>query len=177
MTTSYKHPICRDRKLASKRGIIVTGVILATITGASFIFWVLPQENTSTFVVTDHKSHLDGVMKIHEVLEESIEIEFQNLVDGKITPEEYVEATETTSSQVTAQITEFVKSKPPEEWQESYINYMEALKKFNAYIIETKVVANMIEEGSGGQEGILQKIEVLKKEYSEMIELSNQSRP
>lgn len=177
MTISYKHLICRNHKLASKRGIIVTVIILAAITGASFIFWVLPQENTSTFVVTDHKNHLDGVMKIHEVLEASIEIEFQNLIDGKITPEEYVEATEITSSQVTAQITEFVKSKPPEEWQESYINYMEALKKFNSYIVETKVVANMIEEGTDGLEENLQKIEVLKKEYGKMIEMSDQARP
>ena len=177
MITSYKHLICRNHKLASKRGVIVTVVILAATTGASFIFWVLPQENTSTFVVTDHESHLDGVMKIHEVLEESIRIEFQNLVDGKITPDEYVEATEVTSSQVTVQITEFVKSKPPEEWQESYINYMEALKEFNSYIIETKIVANMIEEGSDGLEESLQKIEMLKKEYGEMIELSDQARP
>ena len=163
--------------MASKRGIIVTVIILAAITGVSFIFWILPQENTSTFIVTDHKSHLDGVKKIHEVLEESIDIEFQNLIDGKSTPDEYIAATEATSSQVTAQITEFVKSKPPEEWQESYINYMEALKKFNSYIIETRVVANMIGEGDDGQKEILQEIEALKKEYLEMVKLSDQARP
>lgn len=174
---SYKHPVCKNHKLASKKGITVTIIILAAITGASFIFWVLPQESPSTFVVTDHENYLDGVKKIHEVLEESIGIEFQSLVGQEITPGEYVAASEATSSQVTAQITEFVKSKPPEEWQESYISYMDALRKFNSYIVETKVAASMIEEGGDGLEQSLQRIEALKKEYLELVEMSDMARP
>lgn len=160
--------------MASKKGITLTIIILVIITGASFIFWILPQETSSTFVVTDHKSHLDGIKKIHEVLEGSINIEFQNLIDGKTTPDEYIAAADATSSQVTAQITEFVKSKPPAEWQNSYIHYMEGLKKFNTYIIETKVIANSLQDVS---EQSLQNIETLKREYQELIELSDQERP
>ena len=51
----------------------------------------------------------------------------------KFHPENYIKITEVTSSQVTAQISEFVTSKPPEEWQDSYISYMDAMKKFNSY--------------------------------------------
>lgn len=160
--------------MASKKGIIVTIIILAAITGASFIFWAIPQENTSTFVVTDYKSHLDGKIKIHEVIEETIDIEFQNMLDGKITPEEYIDTAEITSSQVTAQITEFVKSKPSEEWQESYIHYMEALKKFNMYVIETKVIANSMEADTSEQ---LEGADILKNEYLELKKLSERSRP
>ena len=125
--------------MASKKGIAVTTIILAAITGASFLLWVIPQENESTFIVTDYQGYLDGVENIHEVLQESIEIEYQNLRDGKISPEDYITVTEITSSQVTTQISEFITSKPSEPWQESYINYMDAMKKFNEYILETKV--------------------------------------
>ena len=162
--------------MASKKGVIATACILAAVTGASFIFWVLPEENTSTFVVTDHKRHLDGIKKIHEVLEKSINIEFQNMINGGISPDEYIASTEVTTSQVTAQITEFVKSKPPEEWQESYIHYMEALKKFNTYIIETKVAASTLKD-SGKIEQNLQDVETLKKEYRELVEHSDRARP
>ena len=152
--------------MASKKGIVITVVILAAITAASFLFWAIPQDNPSTLVVSDYKNYLDGVKKIHEVLQESIEMEFQNLLDEKTSPDDYIAITEVTSSQVTAQISEFVTTKPPEEWQDSYISYMEALKKFNTYIVETKVAANMLKEGQIDTE-IMQKIESLRLESQE----------
>ena len=162
--------------MASKKGIIITVIILVAITAASFLFWVIPQENPSTLVVSDYENYLDGVKKIHGVLQESIETEFQNLLDGKTSPDEYIAVTEVTSSQVTVQISEFVTSKPPEEWQDSYISYMEALKKFNSYIIETKVAANMLKEGPIDNETI-QKIESLRSESQELINKSDNLRP
>lgn len=162
--------------MASKKGIAVTVVILVAITAASFLFWVIPQENPPTLVVSDYENYLDGVKKIHEVLQESIETEFQNLLNEKISPDEYIAITEVTSTQVTAQISEFITSKPPEEWQDSYISYMEALKKFNEYIVETKVAANMLKEGQIDTE-IIQKIESLRLESQELINKSNELRP
>ena len=84
-----------------------------------------------------------------------------------------------TTSQVTAQISEFVTSKPPQEWQESYIGYMEALKKFNEYIIETKIAASLIEKESGEEEmdETLLKIEMLKEEVKELVKKSDELRP
>ena len=165
--------------MATKKGIVATIVILAAITGASFLFWAIPQENESTFVVTDYENYLDGVKNIHEILQESINVEFQNLIDGKITPDEYIAISEITSDQVTAKISEFVTSKPSEPWQESYISYMDALKKFNSQIVETKVYANLIKEGEdqGKMTEILQKIEELKKESKRMVENSDKLRP
>ena len=162
--------------MASKKGIAVTVIILVAITAASFLFWVIPQENPSTLVVSDYENYLDGVKKIHEVLQESIETEFQNLLNEKTSPDEYMAITEVTSTQVTTQISEFITSKPPEEWQDSYISYMEALKKFNEYIVETKVAANMLKEGQIDTE-IIQKIESLRSESQELINKSNELRP
>lgn len=162
--------------MASKKGIVITVVILASITAVSFLFWVIPQENPSTLIVSDYENYLDGVKKIHQVLQESIDTEFKDLLDGKTTPDDYNSVADITSSQVTGQISEFITSKPPEKWQESYISYMEALKKFNEYIIETKVAANMLKEGQNNAE-VIQKIESLKLESQELIKKSDNSRP
>jgi len=165
--------------VASKKGIVVTIIILTAITGVSFLFWVIPQDYETTFVVSDYEGYLDGVKNIHEVLEESMDIEYQNLRTGKITPQEYIAITEVTSSQVTTQISEFVTSKPSEQWQTSYISYMDAMKKFNLYIIETKVLANLMENGNTEEEmkETLEKIESLKNESTELVKISDQSRP
>jgi len=165
--------------MASKKGIAFTVIILAAITGASFLLWIVPQNYETTFVISDYEDYLNGVKNIHEVLQESIDIEYQNLRNGKITPENYIKITEVTSSQVTAQISEFVTSKPPEEWQASYISYMEAMRKFNSYIGETKVLANMIEKGSSEAEMVetLQRIESLKTESLEYVKISDESKP
>ena len=165
--------------MASKKGIVVTIIILAAITGASFLCWIVPENNEATFVISDYGNYLEGVKKIHEVLQESIDIEYQNLRNGKISPGDYTTITEVTSSQVTSQISEFVTSKPPEEWLGSYIGYMEAMKKFNSYIVETKVLANMIEKGSSEVEmaKTLEKIEALKPESLEYVKISDESKP
>ena len=165
--------------MASKKGVVVTAIILAAITGVSFLMWIIPQDVETTFVVSNYENYLDGVKNIHEVLEESIELEYENLQTGKISPQEYIAVTEVTSSQVTTQISEFVTSKPSKEWQASYINYMESMKSFNSYIIETKVLANMIENGSTDEEisDTLEKIDSLKIESKEFVKISDQSRP
>ena len=165
--------------MASKNGIAITVIILAAITGASFLIWQIPQDNETTFVISDYGDYLNGVKNIQEVLQESIDIEYQNLRNGKISPDGYIKITEGTSSQVTAQISEFVTSKPPEEWQDSYISYMDAMRKFNSFIGETKVLANMIEKGSTEEEMVktLQKIESLKMESLDYVKISDETRP
>ncbi|WP_067958851.1 hypothetical protein [Nitrosopumilus sp. Nsub] len=165
--------------MASKKGIAVTAIILVAITGASFLLWVIPQENETTFIVTDYQGYLNGVENIHEVLQESIDIEYQNLREGKISPEDYITVTEITSSQVTTQISEFITSKPSEQWQESYINYMDAMKKFNEYILETKVLANQIQNENPNEDisQTIEKIESIKAESMEYVKKSNELRP
>ncbi len=165
--------------MASKKGITITAIILAAITGASFLSWVIPEDVETTFVVSDYENYLDGVKNIHEVLEESIEIEYNRLQTGEISPQDYTAVTEVTSDQVTAQISEFITSKPSEEWQTSYIKYMEALKSFNSYITETKVLASMIENGNTEEEmsETLAKIGRLKSESTEFVKASDESRP
>ena len=163
--------------MASKKGIMITVIILSAITGASFLLWVIPQENDTTFIVSDYEGYLDGVKNIHEVLQESIDIEYDNVINGRISLEDYIVITEVTSSQVTTQISEFVTSKPSEQWQESYINYMNGMKKFNEYILETKVLANELKNGVTDVSQTLDRIESIKAESMEYIKKSNELRP
>ena len=165
--------------MASKKGIAITIIILGAITGASFLVWTVPQQNETTFIVTDYENYLDGAKSIHEVLQKSMEIEYQKLLDGEITPDQYITSADVTSSQVTSQISEFVTSKPPEEWQNSYISFMDGMKKFNSYIGETKVLANLIQNESSQEEitEAMEKIESLKSESMELAKISDDSRP
>jgi len=165
--------------MASKKGIVMTAIILAAITGASFLLWLIPQEDETTFVISDYENYLDGVKNIHEVLQKSMEIEYQDLRKGEISPQDYIVIAEVTSSQITSQISEFITSKPPEAWQDSYISYMNAMKKFNSYIGETKVLANLIEKGSTDAEinGVIERIESMKKESLEYAKNSEEQRP
>lgn len=164
--------------MSSKKGIAVTVIILVAITASSFLFWIIPQENQMSIVISDHENYLDGTKEIHLILDETISKEFQNLKDGNISSEEYIQIADVTSSQVSTKISEFVTSKPPEEWQESYIAYMDALKNFNSYIIETKVYANLVKEDKADQlEETFAKIQSLKSESKRLVEISDNSRP
>jgi len=128
--------------------------------------------------VSDYENYLDGVKEIHSILDQSISTEFQNLKDEKISPDEYLQVADVTSTQISSQISEFVTSKPPNEWQDSYISYMDSLRNFNSYVTETKVYANLVKEGKTDQlEETLAKIQSYKSESETLIELSDNSRP
>ena len=164
--------------MASRKGIVITIIILAAITAGSFLFWMIPQENQMTIVVSDHENYLDGAKEIHSVMDQTISEEFENLIDGSILPDEYIRTSDVISSQVTMQISEFVTTKPPTEWQESYINYMESLQNFNSYVTETKVYANFLKEGKIDKlDETLAKIQSLKSESERLAKASDESRP
>jgi hypothetical protein len=165
--------------LATKKGIIVTVIILAAITGASFLLWLIPQNNETKFVITDYGAHLDNVKDIHSTIQTGIDEEFQNLLNKEITPKEYIEIAEISSSQITSQIMTLVESKAPSEWYESYLNYIESLQKFNLQIRETIVVATMISEGKDSSEikEILEKIDLLKTDSKTLAVASDDARP
>jgi len=165
--------------MASKKGISLTIGVLAAITMASFVFWFLPQNSEITFVVSDFESHLDGVKNVQEVISEAVDTEFQNLLDGNISPKEYIEQAEISSVQINSQIIQLVESKATEEWHESYISYIEALKQYNTYVRETIVAATMIEKGVEAPEieEFITKINQFKENSESHIFKSDNSRP
>jgi len=165
--------------LASKKGVWLTIVILVAITTASFFVWLTPQSYDATFVVSDFKSHLDEIKEIHRALADGIEKEFQKMLNGDITPDQYIEVAEISSSQINSQIIQLVESKASQEWQESYLNYLEALRATNSNMRETIVVANMIKENADKQnvDEVLKKIDQLKEESKSFVSASDSARP
>ncbi len=165
--------------MASKKGIAITVGILAVITISSFLIWMMPQNNEAVFVVSNFQDHIDVVKEIHNVIVDGIEIEFQNLLIGDVTPEQYIEIADVSSTQIKSQIIKLVKSDAPEEWHDSYLNYIEALRKTNSQILETIIVANLIEKGfdQNSIEPSLVKISVLKQESKSFVKTSDELTP
>jgi hypothetical protein len=165
--------------LATKKGIAVTIVILTAITAASFLVWLIPQNIENKIIISDFEDHLDNIKEIHFTLQTEVDQEFQNMLNEKITPKEYIEIAEISSSQVNSQIIQLVESKAPEEWHESYLNYIESLKKFNSQIRETVVVATIMSEDNESNEiqDILEKIDSLRKDSESLSITSDNTRP
>jgi hypothetical protein len=139
---------------------------------------MIPQEDLASLTISDHENYLDGVKEIHSILDQTISKEFQNLKDKNTSPDEYIQISDITLTQITSQISEFVTSKPPNEWQDSYISYMDSLRNFNSYVIETKVYANLIKDGNTEKlEEIEAKIQFFKSESEKLVELSDSFRP
>ena len=165
--------------MASKKGIALTVGILIAIAGASFIFWAVPQQTSMTFVVTDFENHLDGIKAKHNIISSGLEEPFSQMMNGEISPQEYNNIAIISTSQINSIIIEMVDSGAPDDWQESYINYLESLRSFNTYIRETIVVANMIENDSdmNSIDNTLNEIERLKLDSESFAHASDKSRP
>lgn len=166
--------------MATKKGVVITVMILASITAASFLVWLIPQNIETEIIISDFGIHLDNVKEIHSTLNDGINEEFQNMLDKKITPQEYINLAEISSSQVNSQIIQLVESKAPEEWHESYLNYMESLKIFNSQIRESIIVATLIDEDKQTTNeftDIIKKIDSLKKDTESFAQASDETRP
>ena len=165
--------------MKSKKGVIITVVVLIAITIASFSVWQIPESSKMTIVVTDFESHLDGIDARHDIIRNAVDESLLEMIDGNITPEELISIAEISSSQINSQIIELVESEAPEEWQSSYLNYLESLRSSNSYIREVMALANLQTSDPTNDEfiNILQKIEKLQSESKEYAKFSYQYRP
>ena len=167
--------------MGSKKGVAITVAILVAITIASFSVWMVNNSTNTemTIVVTDFQNHQEGISERHKIISNAVETSFLELIDEKISTDEYVRIAEVSSSQNNALLMELAYSDAPEEWQESYINRIASLKSFEAYIIETMVMANLIKNNGESEQRteILNNIEKLKEESIQYGKMANSSKP
>ena len=167
--------------MGSKRGIIITVGILIAITIASFMVWIDNPTNTEmTIVVTNFENHQEGISERHKIISNAVEESFSELMNEKISADEYIKIAEVSSSQNNALLMELVYSDAPEEWQESYINRITSLKSFEVYIIETMVMAEFLwSDGEDFQQKdeLLDKIEKLKEESIQYAQMADSAKP
>ena len=90
--------------MASKKGIIITAIILAAITGASFMIWQIPTELSMTVVVSDFESHIVGIDERFKIISNALDESFTEMINGEITPDEYISIAEISSTQINSQI-------------------------------------------------------------------------
>ena len=165
--------------MKSKKGIAITAVILVAITIASFSVWLISDSPKMVIVVTDFESHLDGIDARHQIITNAIDTSLLKMIDGNLSPEKLISEAEISSSQINSQIIELVESDAPDEWQKSYLNYLESLRSSNSYIREIIIVANSQIEDLDNDEidAMLKKIKNLQDESIKYAEFSLQSRP
>ena len=165
--------------MASKKGIGVTIAFLVGIVAASFLVYLIPEDTEMKIVVSDFEKYLD-ITKEKSTLESvGIDESFEKLMEKKMSPNEYIGIAKVSSSQINSLIIELTDSGATQEWVESYVNYISALKKLNEKITETIVVANLMndDDNSNSINEIISKIHQLETESLDLIKKSDNTRP
>jgi len=165
--------------MASKKGIGVTIAFLVGVVAASFLVYLIPEDTTMKIVVSDFEKYLD-ITKEKAMLESvSIDESFEKLMEKKMSPNEYIGIAKVSSSQIDSLIIEMIDSGATQEWVESYVNYIDALKKLNGKITETIVVANLMNDdnNSNSINEIIAKMHQLETESLDLIKKSDNTRP
>jgi len=165
--------------MASKKGIAVTIAILVGVVAASFLVYLIPEDTTMKITVSDFGEHLD-ITKERALMESSsIDESFKKLMENDMNQDEYIRIAEVSSSQILTLIIELKDSGATQEWTESYVNYIGALKKLNEMITETIVVANLMDsdDNSNSINEIIDKIHQLKTESLDLTKKSDAARP
>ena len=165
--------------MASKKGIVVTIAILVSVVIASFMVYVIPEDTTMKIIVSDFEKHLDITKEKASMEVTSIDSSFKKLMENELSPDQYIMIAETSSSQINSLVIELTNSGATEEWVESYVNYIGALKKLNEKITETIVVANLMnsDNNSNSINEIIAKIHQLETESLDLIKKSDNTRP
>ena len=165
--------------MASRKGIGVTIAILVGFVAASFLVYLIPEDTTMKITVSDFGEHLD-ITKERALMESSsIDESFKKLMESDMNRDEYIRIAEVSSSQILTLIIELKDSGATQEWTESYVNYIGALKKLNEMITETIVVANLMDsdDNSNSINEIIDKIHQLKTESLDLTKKSDAARP
>ena len=165
--------------MASRKGIVVTIAILVGVVAASFLVYLIPEDTTMKITVSDFEKHLDITKEKTSMEATSIDESFKKLMEQELSPDEYIMIADVSSRQIRSLVIELTNSGATEEWVESYVNYIGALKKLNEKIIETIVVANLMDDGANSDyiNEIIAKIHQLEIEIADLITKSDTTRP
>lgn len=165
-------------KLKSKKGFIITAGVLAAITVASFAVWFIPQNNQSGIVMSNPKDELDALIDQQKAIAESDAIEFDKMLAGQITPENYIAIAEISSSQIRSMIITVTEPDVPGEWQESYSYLGDSLRAYNTYLREATILADKLKaDPSADVTEDRTNLEQYLSQAQESLDVSAKSRP
>lgn len=165
-------------ELKSKKGFIITAGVLAAITVASFAVWFIPQNNQSSIVISNPSDELDALIDQQKAISESDKIEFDKMLSGQITPENYIAIAEISSGQIRSMIISITEPDVPEQWMQSYSALADSLRAYNTYLRETTVIAEKLKSDPASD--ITEdkaKLEQYLTQAQDSLAASNDSRP
>jgi len=165
--------------MGSRKGIGVTIAILVGVVAASFLVYLIPEDTTMKITVSDFGEHLDITKERASMEITSVDESFEKLMKSKMSSDEYIRIAEISSLQVNSLIIELTNSGATQEWTESYVNYIGALKKLSEMITETIVVASLMDsdDDSDSVNKIIAKIHQLETESLDLTKKSDAARP
>jgi len=165
--------------MASRKGIAVTIAILVGVVAASFLVYLIPEDTTMKITVSDFGKHLDITKERATMESSSVDESFKKLMKNDMSQDEYIRIAEISSLQVNSLIIELTNSGATQEWTESYVNYIGALKKLSEMITETIVVASLMDsdDNSDSINKIIAKIHQLETESLDLTKKSDAARP
>jgi len=165
--------------MGSRKGIAITIAILVGVVAASFLVYLIPEDTTMKITVSDFGKHLDITKERVTMESSSIDESFKKLMKNDMSQDEYIRIAEVSSSQINSLIIELTNSGATQEWTESYVNYIGALKKLSEMITETIVVASLMDndDNSDSINEIIAKIHQLEAESLELTKKSDAARP
>ena len=165
--------------MGSRKGIGVTIAILVGVVAASFLVYLIPEDTTMKITVSDFGEHLDITKERASMEITSVDESFEKLMKSKMSSDEYIRIAEISSLQVNSLIIELTNSGATQEWTESYVNYIGALKKLSEMITETIVVASLMDSDDDldSVNKIIAKIHQLETESLDLTKKSDAARP
>jgi hypothetical protein len=165
--------------MGSRKGIAVTIAILVGVVAASFLVYLIPEDTTMKITVSDFGEHLDITKERASMEITSVDESFEKLMKSKMSSDEYIRIAEISSLQINSLIIELTNSGATQEWTESYVNYIGALKKLSEMITETIVVASLMDsdDNSDSVNKIIAKIHQLETESLDLTKKSDAARP
>ena len=165
--------------MGSRKGIAVTIAILVGVVAASFLVYLIPEDTTMKITVSDFGEHLDITKERASMEITSVDESFEKLMKSKMSSDEYIRIAEISSLQINSLIIELTNSGETQEWTESYVNYIGALKKLSEMITETIVVASLMDSDDDldSVNKIIAKIHQLETESLDLTKKSDAARP
>ena len=165
-------------RLKSKKGFIITAAVLAAITAASFSIWFIPQDTQTKIITSNPKDELDALIDQQKAIMDSDKEEFEKMVAGQITPDNYIMVADVSSSQIRAMIISVTEPNVSQEWLTSYSALAESLRAYNTYLRETIVIAEKLKADPAADISEEQaKLDQYLAQAQESTVTSNSARP
>tara|TARA_B100000446_G_C10544062_1_gene337939 strand:+ start:794 stop:1297 length:504 start_codon:yes stop_codon:yes gene_type:complete len=129
--------------LATKKGIMLTVIIIGSFVAASFLIYLIPEEPQSTIITFgDPREELEFAIDRTSVVIDGFQEVFVLWKNGEVYKNTYDSTANVTIDQLNMMIIE-LKGKPiPNEWNQSYVLFIQSLENYKEYIEKTKEYVN-----------------------------------